>query len=73
MSWGRIIYDEKTEDVNDPVIKLLKQIDETRENLLWEKDETYEKYKDRQDEIINNLEHQISDIIYQKKIRNIAR
>ena len=72
-SWGRIIYDENEEDPSDPVIKLLKQIDNVRETLPWEKEETFEEFERRQGELINELEHQISDIIYKRTLRKIAR
>jgi len=56
-----------------PNKELLKEIDNIRNNLPLESGETYEKFEERKRDRINELEHRISDIIYQRKIRKMER
>lgn len=72
-SWGRIVYDEPKDEDSDPVLKLLKQIDEIREKLEHESGESLEEYEDRKAHLINDLEHKISDIIYHRKIVKMGK
>lgn len=73
--WGPVVstqHDEENPD--DPISVLIKKVEEIKKNgIPMEENETLDEYSERLASEINRLEHEISDKIYQKKIKNIGK
>lgn len=69
----KIITDELL-DEEDPVVVLLKQLEELKKKPIdWDNDTTLKEARERRQKEINDIEHQISDLIYLKRQRKMFK
>ena len=72
-TWGPIVYNQEPGETEDPILILIDRVNKIKKSGISKRpDETINSYKKRVDEEINKLEHQISDMIYKKKIRKMG-